>query len=257
MSTTSATIAICIITYIAFGAFLYLVQTNAIFQPDNTNFNACSTFKDSQKVVHNGTRMYYTNHSDTLVIVFHGNAGAACDRSALKSILDNNDVSTLFVEYTGYSGDTQKPSSAAILKNADDAAAFAKSLAPKKIIILSESIGSGPATYLAKENPHKIILMTPFSRLSDLTQSKYPIYPTKLLLKHSFDNIHALQNYTGALVSIHGTNDTIIPIKFSNRLLDAANTVSAKKLYTIEGAGHNNLLHYQQTINALNEELKG
>jgi fermentation-respiration switch protein FrsA (DUF1100 family) len=243
-----------VIAYLLFGTLLYVFQDKFTFFPTPQDFNACSTFKDSQKILFNGTRLYYTHNSARLAIVFHGNGGSACDRQYIKTVLDQHNISSIFVEYAGYSNDNSKPSVQKMLIDADNAAAYAKQLHPKQLIIVSESIGGGPATYLAKEQPDKIILISPFSRLSDVAQKVYLIYPVKLLIKTDLDNIAALRQFRGKVAIIHGTSDTIIPIELSEKLYAAIQT--QKTFYKIDGAGHNDMFTFQETIKALDTELK-
>jgi fermentation-respiration switch protein FrsA (DUF1100 family) len=231
------------------------MQDRATYFPTPQDFDNCPGFANAQKINHNGTRMYFTHYesSAALVIVFHGNAGSACDRRYLKTILDERGVSSLFVEYAGYSNDTKKPSRDLILKDADNAMAYAKSQNPKKIILLSESIGGGAASHLAKDNPDAIILISPFSKLSDVARVHYPIYPIGLMIRADFDNVAALSKYRGRVAIIHGTADNVIPMKLSKTLFDTI--VASKKYYTINGAGHNDILGFTQTNDALNSEL--
>jgi len=71
---------IAVFVYVGLGVYLYVKQASYIYFPDATNFQTCPFFKDAEKIVHNNTRMYYKQNGDQLAVIYHGNAGSACDR---------------------------------------------------------------------------------------------------------------------------------------------------------------------------------
>lgn len=105
------------------------------------------------------------------------------------------------------------------------------------VCIAGESIGSGPASFLAM-NPHppdKIVLILPFDTLSNVAAAHYPNLPVRLLLRDSWNNIASLRDYNGPLEIIGARADTIIPMQHAKDL--AASKPSAI-FHEIEG-GHN------------------
>ena len=177
-----------IIFYFLFGLFLYFNQTNMMFFPNSQVFNACENLDYTQKIKHNTTQLYYyqdkTNTND-LIIYYHGNAGAACDRFEIANKLKQNNISFILVEYAGYSGDKTKINQNNLNQNVHDVIDFTNSKNYKNIILGGTSLGSGFVSYHASlQTPHKIFLISPFDSLLNLAQSKYLLYPAKLLLKY-------------------------------------------------------------------------
>ncbi len=232
-----------VVVYFFFGLVLLLNQKSMLYYPNDQSFKNCDGFKDYQATDFGGTRFYLKeNSSDTIIVYYHGNAGSACDRSYTKSTLEKSDASLIFVEYAGYSNDADnKPSRDLILKDVQNIHNYIQTKSYKNIIVYGQSIGSGAASYHASlGDVNNLILVTPFSRLDEVAQTKYIIYPTSILLTEKYDNVAWLSNYNGNLLIIHGDNDVVIPNKFSQKLYDKAPT-KEKEYFLVEGSGHNDI----------------
>ncbi len=247
------------VAYILFGLFLFFNQNSMLYYPDSQDFNQCSGFNDYEKINFNGTRFYFKQGTENKVIVYyHGNAGSACDRSYFKSIFEQSNASLIFVEYAGYSNDTIKPSKKLILKDVENIHNYLAKENYTNVTIYGQSIGSGAASYHAYlGNINGLILVTPFSNLVDVAQSKYIIYPAFIILKENYANTKWLANYKGSLLIIHGDSDSIIPNKFSKDLFKGVST-KHKNYILIKGRGHNDIWFsslFQKTIaNYINRE---
>lgn len=251
---------IIILVYFCYGAYFLLAQRSFIYYPDyptRSDFYDCLIFADSDKVDMGGTRAYYKHVGEKIVVVYHGNAGSACDREYFKSIFENAGYSYLFVEYTGYGGDGKKPSRAALLKDAENVIVFLKTKEHKETALLTESIGAGVASYHASlMPPNKMIFIAPFDNLANVAKAHFPfyLYPMTLWAKFSkenFDNGSLLQNYEGELTIIHGTEDHIIPLKYGRSLYEKAPMLN-KRFVAIEGAGHNDIYGFERTWETIN-----
>jgi len=173
----------------------------------------------------------------TIWLFLHGNAGQATDRTYVLPSFPATD-SVYILEYPGYGMRSGSPSMTAFNSAAQQAYELLKSQNPAtSICIAAESIGSGPASYLATlpNPPDKIVLITPFDRLASVAGSHYPFLPVRLLFHDNWDNIEALKNYQGQLELFAARSDTVIP------LLHARNLAASKPssvLHVIEG-NHN------------------
>ena len=245
-------ISMVVIGYLILGGALFLGQKSMVYFPDNQDFEQCVGFKDFEKATHNGTRFYFKQGSnDGVIVYYHGNAGSACDRSFTAATLEQSNASLIYVEYAGYSNDTVTPSRELILKDVENIHDYVEKKAFSDVFIYGQSIGSGPASYHAfLGNVQHLILVTPFSTLAKVAQSKYIIYPVSMLLTENYDNIQWLQEYTGRLIIFHGDNDTLVPHRFSQQLYDAIPNKS-KEYILIEAMGHNDLWGSPIFINKL------
>ncbi len=202
-----------LIVYVAFGAFLYTFQRSMMYHPSGTSFHDCTAFTDAERVVHNGTRMFYTPVSEDLVVFYHGNAGSACERASLSDRFNELGYSTLFVEYDGYGGHDGTPTKQGLLRNAADAAAWIDDQSFSTVTVIGSSLGSSPAAYHASSGIDGLILVSPYDSVAHVARSNYPVYPISWLLKDDFDNVELLQEYTGPVLILHAEQDTVVPFE--------------------------------------------
>lgn len=230
-------------------------QESFIYLPNQQDFNHCAAYDSTEIALLGNTRAYYKKTSDKLAVFYHGNAGSACDRKYIAELFEQNGYSYLIVEYEGYSNDTKKPTHAGLKQNVNDVVDFINSKPFTEVLVAGESIGSGPASlHTSLGSVQKLILIAPFSSLKDLASEIYWFYPTSILVNNAFDNPESLNSFSGSSLIIHGNNDTTIPQKFGKKLFESINT-KEKLFISIDGAGHNNLFSYKQTLNAINQYL--
>src|SRR3989344_8170223 len=98
---------ILILVYFGFGAYLFFNQRNVLYFPALGDPEACEAFAKTgaEKIVQNGTMLYYKKNGGTIVVFYHGNGGTACDRKFLADEFDRDSLSYLFVGYAGDADD--------------------------------------------------------------------------------------------------------------------------------------------------------
>lgn len=245
-----------LLVYISIGLFLFIYQKSFIYYPDNQDFDSCSNFEDSQKLNINGTRVYYQKNSDKLVIFYHGNAGSACNRLYQKKLFQKLNLSYIFVEYGGYSNDSQKPSKELLTKDVANVSQFAADKKFSKIIVMGESLGTALATYHSSiTSVDKLLLISPFFSIKDLVKNTFKIYPMSLILTENYDNALWIKNTKAKNIQIiHGTNDTTIPIEQARKLFQEIN-IDNKKIIEIDQADHNDIYSFDKTKDSINQFL--
>ncbi len=173
----------------------------------------------------------------TIWLMMHGNGGQASDRTyALPRMAPTDALYVL--EYPGYGRRDGQPSLATINTAALAAyQALRREFPGKPIGILGESIGSGPASFLASASPapDKIILVVPFDTLADVAARHFPFLPVRLMLRDRWDNIAALRNYPGPIDIYGALDDEIINFAHAKNL---SARIPAARFTAIEG-GHN------------------
>ena len=237
------------------GCSLFVMQRKLLYYPDNRDFFNCPQFNDYQKLSHKGTRFYFKQNANKLIVFYHGNAGSACDRAFLKTLLEENKHSVIFVEYTGYSNDSRTPTKSLLEENVKHIMEFIQTQDMEQVIVIGESIGSAMACFHTTQmNVNKLLLLSPFETLVNLVQEKYPLFPVSLLLKDKYNNRKTLNSFSGKIKIVHGTDDQLIPIHHAQTLFQNLHT-SKKNFIEIEGAGHNDLYSFNQTIQAIKDYL--
>jgi fermentation-respiration switch protein FrsA (DUF1100 family) len=148
----------------------------------------------------------------------------------------------MLVEYPRYATNLGKLNEKNIIEIAEKNYEFLKKQGYTKFIYYGFSIGTGVATKLATIiRPDFLILEAPFISASGLVKYWGLGFIPQFLLRDIFTtdkNILKLKDIS--LLIIHGTNDNIVPFSMGEELYNAAPTAQ-RKLYGIDGAGHNNL----------------
>ncbi len=236
-----------IAVYVIFGFYLYLDQNAMLYHPDHQNFEGCSGFSDYHMMYFNGTRFYFRQGSvDKVLVYYHGNGGSACDMSSERSIFEKSNASLIFVEYTGYSNGSIRPSKDLILNDVRNIREFISEKNYSDVVVAGYSLGSAAASYQAYlGGVDSLVLVSPFSTLDDVAQLMYRIYPSSMLLRDKYDNIMWLKNFHGNLLILHGEDDFLIPYRLSQKLYESI--PSEKKGYVlIKGKGHNDIWSSQE-----------
>ncbi len=170
-------------------------------------------------------------------LMLHGNGGQAADRVyALPSFSERDAVHVL--EYPGYGLRGGKPSHKSFNAAAQKAYADLVRRYPGHAVgVVGESIGSGPACFLAGQNPApaKLVLITPFDRMETLASRHVSWIFASLLLEAKWDNVAALRHYRGPVDIFAAEGDQVIPIAHAKALADA---VPQARFHRISG-GHN------------------
>jgi pimeloyl-ACP methyl ester carboxylesterase len=170
-------------------------------------------------------------------LMLHGNAGQASDRIYAVPCFSDTD-SVFILEYPGYGDRDGVPSKASFNSAAEEAYLFLRKTYPGiPVCVAAESIGSGPASFLATltDKPDKLVLIVPFDRLALLAEAHFPAILVRLILTSDWDNVGALSHYPGPVEIIGAEADTIIPVGHARAL--AASVPGAR--LSIIGGGHN------------------
>jgi pimeloyl-ACP methyl ester carboxylesterase len=182
--------------------------------------------------------------AEARLVVFHGNAGCAIDRSYYAEALGAQPAGAWEVyifEYPGYGSRDGSPGKDSFIAAGRAAVENLLATDKRRIFLLGESIGSGTAAALAGALPDKIagvIMVIPFARLVEVAQEKFPWLPVTLLMRDKFDNIAALANYKRPVAVVVAENDEILGAAQGRKLHEAY--AGPKQLIILPGATHNN-----------------
>ena len=186
---------------------------------------------------------YYPNPAARRrLVVFHGNAGQALDRSYYVQGLASLGFEVYLFEYPGYGARAGSPSKKAFVEAGRAALAGLLATDLQPLCLLGESIGSGTACALAAEMPGQVAavaLVTPFARLSEVAQNHLRFLPVGWLLRDRFDNLAALAQYHGPVAFVVAGNDEVVGTNQGLRLYQAY--AGPKELTMLPNAGHNQL----------------
>jgi uncharacterized protein len=188
---------------------------------------------------------YAAPAKDAPVILFlHGNGGEMADRADRFAFYQARGYGVLFLSWRGYGGSSGQPSETGLLTDAKTAYDHLRGLgfAPDRIVVVGESLGSGPAVITAARNPvAAVVLEAPFSAAVDVARWAYPWLPSGLLMKDQFRSRDHVARINAPLLILHGTADRVIPDTFGKRLFDAAR--DPKTFLSLGPVGHEALNH--------------
>ena len=174
------------------------------------------------------------------ILVFHGNAGNALNRTYYATAFNRLDYRVVLAEYPGYGARPGKTGEQQFTADAVETIRLALKEFGRPIFLLGESLGCGVVcAAVAKNNVpiDGIALITPWDSLPNLAQDQYWFLPTRWIVKDRYDNVANLANYKGPVAIIMAGQDEIIPNRLTRHLYETLQ--GPKHLWTFPKAGHN------------------
>jgi uncharacterized protein len=181
-----------------------------------------------------------SNHVMGTVIVFHGNAGTAADRTYYIKALVPLGYRVILAEYPGYGARGGKLGEKSFVSDAKETVHDAYKQYGGPLFLLGESLGCGVAAAVAKEPPvtiDGILLITPWDTLLSVAKSKFSWLPLRFLMKDKYDNMSNLKGYQGRTAIVGAEKDEIIPMRHAFALYQSL--PGRKAMWLVKEAGHN------------------
>lgn len=173
------------------------------------------------------------------ILFLQGNAGEVADRADRQAFYQSRGFGTAFLSYRGYGGSTGRPTEAGLLIDAKTAYDHLRGqgIPPDRIVLVGESLGTGPAVQTAAANPvAALVLEAPYSAAVDIARRAYPWLPVGLLMKDQYRSRDHIAAVRAPLLILHGDDDRVIPPGFGQRLYDAAR--DPKTFLSLGPVGH-------------------
>lgn len=241
--------------YVLIGLLLYFFQEKMLFLPEvlptTYQFEFSLPFEEVFLDTADGEQLnalHFTNENpEGVILYFHGNAGSLKRWGQLVQPLVDKNYDVVIMDYRGYGKSTGDFDKEDLLKDAVDWYAYAKKhYQESEITVYGRSLGTGFASYVASHHqPRQLILETPYTSISDVASSRFPIYPTKLLVRYQFESVEYLKKPEFPVTIFHGTSDEVVPYKYGKKLFNMMDS-SRKQLITIPNGQHNNLSQFEQ-----------
>jgi len=238
--------------YFSLLAALFIGQRSFLYHPD-TNLEAPARYGVPQfqiltDVSRENLVHWYgapSNKDFPVIVLFHGNAGHVGYRAYKAKIFMEQGYGVLLAGYSGFGTNAGSPSEQSLY--ADGRSALNKlkvvGIDQKTVILYGESLGTGVVVQMALEGyGSALILEASYSSMVDVAFHHYPIFPVSLLLKDQFKSADKIGHIALPKLLIHGSQDTVIPVKYGERLYK--NAAEPKQWHQIETAGHNDLYEH-------------
>ncbi len=178
------------------------------------------------------------------VLFFHGNAGNVAGRLGTAEMMVRRGISTFHLDYRGYGRSEGDPSEAGVRRDAEAALAWVavETGGEDRIVLHGRSLGGAVAVGLAADREVAgLVVESTFTSLEEMGKQVYPVLPSFLFrrLRGRFDSLEAISRVRAPILVIHGTSDDLIPFRMGEALHERA--PEPKALFTVDGAGHNDL----------------
>jgi len=195
------------------------------------------------------------------VIWYHGNGGNGYHRSILKDVFLQRGYRLVLAEYPGYAARGGSPSEDALVSDAkrlhDE---VLKRYPDQPVTLLGESLGSAVATQVAahaKTPPAALVLITPFTNMTDVASRRMRAFPVELLLKDRYWSDRELPGYHGPVHIMVSEKDDLVGPASGLQLYDIAKSRGPADLILLPGATHNSWVlqlsteHWTQLLGAV------
>lgn len=172
------------------------------------------------------TILFFHGNGDNLLGAIQATRGAAAAGHGL-----------LLAEYRGYGGNPGSPSEDGLYRDGDAAMRWltAAGVAARDIVVVGNSIGSGPATEIAaRHDVGALVLISGLSDLPGVVRSRMPFVPAALV-RDRFDNAAKLARVNAPVFLMHGDADTLVTPDNLERLHRARPDATVAR---VAGVGH-------------------
>jgi uncharacterized protein len=172
------------------------------------------------------------------LLFFHGNGDSVDGADLATQRLTATGYGALLVEYRGYAGNPGSPNESGLYNDAEAAIAWlsARGIGSGQLVIVGNSIGSGPATEMAlRHRPAALVLISGFASLPFVVSNLYPFIPAKWMVRDRFDNEAKLGRIESPILILQGDADRLVRPVNATRLAKAN---PKTKLIMVPGAGH-------------------
>jgi len=238
-------VTVCLLYYFFQEAILFFPEK----LPEDYSFDYDAeeiTIKNNDALI-NGLIFSPQDTSKGVIIYFHGNAGNLKGWGYWGHRLRKFGYTIVITDYRGYGKSRGRLSESNLNEDAQKIYDYVRQRYPgQQIIIMGRSLGSGVATDLAtKVNFDKLILESPFHNFPGLAKMHFRYLPHQLILQYKFDNAGKASKIDKPVLILQGTDDTIVPLKSAEILVDSFNS-SQLTFIKIKGGGHNNLSDFPE-----------
>ena len=250
--TMMALVAGAVALYGALVGALYIFQRNLLFLPDTSRPAATQAalpgLAEVSLTAADGLTLLAWHvpapAGRPTILYLHGNGGHIGYRAERARALTAAGYGMLLVEYRGYGGNPGSPSEEGFHADAEGGLRFlaGRGIAPERIILYGESLGSAVAVRLAAATASRgapvaaLLLESPFTSIAEVAQRHYPYVPARHLVKDRFDAVSRIAAVKTPLLVLHGERDDVVPIAFGRALFDAA--AEPKRGWYKPGADH-------------------
>jgi uncharacterized protein len=242
-----------VVAYAALVGGLFLFQRQLLYHPDRSRPELLGLeqlgVREAMLSTEDGLWLlswYLPGRPGRPVIAyFHGNGGHIGYRAERLLRFAREGYGVLMVEYRGYGGNPGSPSESGFYTDGRAALSFLdrEGVAPDRLVLYGESLGSGVAVALAVEHEiGALILEAPPTSVAEVAQCHFRYVPAARMVTDRFDSLSRIGRVRASILVLHGERDRVVPVRFGRALLDVA--PEPKEGWFAPEAGHEDLARY-------------
>lgn len=261
---TISFVSLFTIIYIAAVTYFYINQQEMVFLasklPQDYTFKFNQKFEEFSIPSFDGKKinglLFKAENSKGLIFYLHGNRGALDTWSEIADNYTQFGYDIFILDYRGF-GKSEGFVEDEEQVYKDISIVYQKILKryeEKNVIITGYSIGSGLASYLASQNnPKKLILLSPYYNLTDLSSESVPFFPN-FLKKFAFRSNDFIPKVKAPIYIFHGDEDQVIGHNHSVRLSKLLK--KKDQFFTLKGQGHSKMNDNSDYLKEVQQILK-
>lgn len=182
--------------------------------------------------------------SQGTVIFYHGNAGSAWKYLPYHKVFNALGYRMVLAEYPGFGWRAGLPNEHQMVDEGVALYNHWRQLTPhdQPVILVGKSLGTGVAVQVAAQAsrpPNKLVLLTPFSSITEVAAQKYWMLPVRWLLKDTFESAQHLPDYAGPVSILVAAKDEVIGAQTGLQLLAQAQQRGPAEVMLLPDADHN------------------
>ena len=151
-------------------------------------------------------------------VCFYGNASNLEVFARAGEALHREGYGVVLASYRGYSGNSGHPGEQGLM---EDARAVLATVDARNgpVVLWGQSLGTGVAARMAAEGrASALVLVSPFTSVSDVAARRFPVFPVRLLMRDHFDTASLVPRIGMPVLIIHGTADDVVPYDMGKTL---------------------------------------
>jgi pimeloyl-ACP methyl ester carboxylesterase len=241
-------LSIILLIYVSLGLYIYLAQHKLLYLPKiyplkhaiTTAQENGLTLWPTQDTQYQGLLSETTAESPHgTVLFFHGNAGSAMSRTYCSQALNALGYRVILIEYPAYGAKAGSLGESSLVASGTQAVQQAHQQFSAPIYLIAESLGTGVACAVARDTQALIqglLLITPWDTLPDMAQQRYPMLPTRWLVKDQYNNINNLRHFEHPIGILMAGQDSVIPNSHTKNFIQKLD--SNHHVWTFPDVGH-------------------
>lgn len=237
--------------YLLVCAYMYSQQGKLLYHPDQHSTDALVQAVAALPV---GSKVDQKHHAIVVepaqqpsrgtVIFYHGNAGSAWKYLHYHKVFNAMGYRMVLAEYPGFGWRLGQPNEHQMVDEGVALYSHWRHMTPENqpVILVGKSLGTGVAVQVAAQAsmpPSKLVLLTPFSSITEVAAQKYWMLPVRWLLKDTFESAQHLLDYAGPVSILIAGKDEVIGPQTGLQLLAQAKKRGPAEVMLIADVDHN------------------